>query len=141
MTRPTQHSALRLAAAVLATALAPLANAGPDIDEATSSRPDAGATPATARQVRGLNAVGGTSLGPPEDLLGRVDDGGPAGRIGLVRQPGAGPGTVLDKHLMPGPDKFFGPDRQEADAVLVPLRLPRNADDHDFPSFVTSTIL
>lgn len=48
---------------MLATALAPLANAGPDIDEATSSRPDAGATPATARQVRGLNAVGGTSLG------------------------------------------------------------------------------
>jgi hypothetical protein len=39
------------------------AHAGPDIDEATSSRPDAGATPATARQIRGLNLSGSTVLG------------------------------------------------------------------------------
>lgn len=55
---------VRLAIAVLAFggALASTVLAGPDIDEATSSRPDAGATPASARQVRGLNAVGGTTL-------------------------------------------------------------------------------
>ena len=37
------------AAFALIGALAPAALAGPDIDEATSSRPDAGATPASAR--------------------------------------------------------------------------------------------
>ena len=51
-----------IAAVALVCAIAPTAVAGPDIDEATSSRPDAGATPATARQVRGFNASGGTVL-------------------------------------------------------------------------------
>ncbi len=62
---PARTSVARLAVAVLSLggALASTVLAGPDIDEATSSRPDAGATPASARQVRGLNAVGGTVLG------------------------------------------------------------------------------
>lgn len=63
MTVHTRTLAARLAAATLGGALAASAIAGPDIDEATSSRPDAGATPPTARQVRGLNATGGTVLG------------------------------------------------------------------------------
>lgn len=65
MSVQARTSTVRLAIAVLALegALTSPALAGPDIDEATSSRPDAGATPASARQVRGFNAVGGTTLG------------------------------------------------------------------------------
>jgi hypothetical protein len=48
---------------VLTAALATSALAGPDIDEATSSRPDAGGTPGSARLVRGRNLAGTTVLG------------------------------------------------------------------------------
>lgn len=56
----------RFTPAVLATILAiccpPFAFAGPDIDESTASKPDAGGTPGTAKRAVGRNASGGTSL-------------------------------------------------------------------------------
>lgn len=43
-------------------ACAPIALAGPDIDESTPSKPDAGATPSTGKLAIGKNEVGTTSL-------------------------------------------------------------------------------
>jgi hypothetical protein len=51
-----------LIVALAAATVSVLANAGPDIDEATSSRPDAGSTPPSSRQVVGLNAAGTNTL-------------------------------------------------------------------------------
>jgi hypothetical protein len=52
-------------ASILSTvvlALAPIALAGPDIDESTPSKPDAGGTPASAKLAVGKNSDGGTVL-------------------------------------------------------------------------------
>lgn len=46
----------------MAVALAPVALAGPDIDESTPSKPDAGGTPASAKLAVGKNSDGGTVL-------------------------------------------------------------------------------
>ncbi|MFM8643211.1 MAG: hypothetical protein ACKOEP_10325 [Phycisphaerales bacterium] len=46
----------------LVIAFAPIALAGPDSDESTPSKPDAGGTPATAKQAVGKNIEGGTVL-------------------------------------------------------------------------------
>ena len=56
------RSTPRVLLSAVVLALSPAAFAGPDIDEATPSKPDAGGTPSSARLAVGKNSAGGTSL-------------------------------------------------------------------------------
>ena len=80
-------------------------------------------------------------IGPAEDVPSGVDKGRAGGSVGLVGKPRAQARGSFHDHLVASPHEFLGTHWQEADAVFVPLRLPRNPDDHDWPSFVTSTTL
>ena len=80
-------------------------------------------------------------IGFPKHLGRAVDELCARSGVGFVREAGAGAGSSLDEHGVPGADEFLSAHGQQGHAVFVSLRLPRHADDHDTTGFDTDWIL
>ena len=63
-------------------------------------------------------------------VVGGVEDRRPGRDVLLVHDLGAGPGALLDEHLVAVLHQLVGSDRGDRDAVLVVLDFLRYADLH-----------